>query len=139
LQLNLQIYSRTLQERSTSVNSIPCAYFRVFLHDCAIHSSSFVGFAGLGLVGVHFFVRLVKILRSFLSEATACLRCFRVFGKLGSVTYAAICCLFRMAIMFHQDKGFKDIFRPHTKAFACYRCGFLIPRTAGVNSFLGVR
>ena len=28
--------------------------------------------------------------------------------------------------------GSKDIFRPHTKAFACWRCGFLIPWTAGV-------
>jgi hypothetical protein len=33
----------------------------------------------------------------------------------------------------------KDIFRPHTEAFACRRCVFFIPWTAGVNVFSGER
>jgi hypothetical protein len=56
---------RTLQERSTSMHSVPCAYFRVSLRDCAIHSSGWVDFANLGLVGFRFFVRLIKDDASF--------------------------------------------------------------------------
>jgi hypothetical protein len=35
LQKTLQIYPRTLQEHSTSLDSVPCAYFRVSLRDYA--------------------------------------------------------------------------------------------------------
>jgi hypothetical protein len=104
------LYPRTLQEHSTSLNGVPCAYFRVSLRDCAIHSSRCVDFADFGLVGLSFFVRLVKMLQAFVNKTTARLRCVLVFVKLGSVTYAAICCLPRMAIMCHQEKGSKDIF-----------------------------
>jgi hypothetical protein len=44
-----------------------------------------------------------------------------------------------MAIMCHQERGSKDIFRPHTEASACERCAFFIPWTAGVNILSGVR
>jgi hypothetical protein len=44
-----------------------------------------------------------------------------------------------MAIMCHHEKGSKDIFRPHTEAFACRRCAFFIPWTAGVNIFSAER
>ena len=134
-----QIYPRTLQEYSTSLNSVPCAYFRVSLQDCAIHSSRWVDFADFGLVGFRFFVRLVKMMRAFINETTARLRCVRVFGKLCSVTYVMICCLPHVAIMCHHERGSKDIFRPHTEAFACGRCAFSIPWTAGVNIFSGIR
>jgi hypothetical protein len=78
---------------STSMNSVPFAYFRVFLRDWVIHSSRSVDFADFGLVGFHFFVRLVKMMRAFLNETTARLRCVRVFVKLCSVTHLQICCL----------------------------------------------
>jgi hypothetical protein len=137
--LTLQIYPRTLQEHSTSLNSVPCAYFRVTLRDCAIHSSRWVDLADFGLVGFRFFVRLVKKMRAFVNETTACLRCARVFVKLGSVTYVSICCLLCMAIMCHHERGSKDILRPHTEACACCRCAFFIPWTAGVNIFSRIR
>jgi hypothetical protein len=117
--LTLQIYPRTLQEHSTSLNSVPCAYFRVSLRDCAIHSSGWVDFADFGLVGFRFFVRLLKMMRAFINETTARLRCARVFVKQGSVTYVSIFCLPRMAIMRDHERGSKDIFRPHTEASAC--------------------
>jgi hypothetical protein len=63
------------------------------------------------------------------------LRCVWVFVKLRSVAYATICCLPHMGIMCHHERGSKDIFRPHTEAFACWRCVFFIPWTAGVNIF----
>ena len=59
--------------------------------------------------------------------------------KLGSVTYVSICSLPRMAIMRDHERGSKDIFRPHTEAFACRGCAFFIPWTAGVNVFSGIR
>jgi hypothetical protein len=40
-----------------------------------------------------------------------------------------------MAIMCHHERGSKDIFRPHTEAFAYRRCAFFIPWTAGVSNF----
>jgi hypothetical protein len=36
-------------------------------------------------------------------------------------------------------RGSKDIFRPHTEAFACLRRAFFIPCTAGVNIFSRIR
>jgi hypothetical protein len=137
--LTLQIYPRTLQEHSTSLNGVPCAYFRVSLCDCAIHSSRWVDFADFGLVGFRFFIRLVKMMRAFVNETTARLRCVRVFVKLRSVAYVSICCLPHMAIMCHHERGSKDIFRPHPEAFACGGCAFFIPWTAGVNIFSGER
>jgi hypothetical protein len=62
-----------------------------------------------------------------------------VFVKLRSVAYATISCLPHMAVMCHHERGSKDIFRPHTEAFACWRCAFFIPWTAGVNIFSRVR
>jgi hypothetical protein len=91
-QLTLQINPRSLQEHSTSMNSVPCAYFRVSLRDCAIHSSRWVDFADFGLMGFRFFVRLVKMTRTCINETTARLRCVRVFVKLCSVTYVTISC-----------------------------------------------
>jgi hypothetical protein len=44
-----------------------------------------------------------------------------------------------MAIICPHERGSKDIFRPHTEAFACGRCAFFVPWTAGVNSFSGTR
>jgi hypothetical protein len=129
----------TLQEHSTSLNSVPCAYFRVSLRNCAIHSSRWVDFADFGLVGFRFFIRWVKMMRAFVDETTARLRCVRVFVKLYSVTYVAICCLPHMAIMSHQESGSKDIFCPHTEASACERCAFFIPWTAGLNISSGER
>jgi hypothetical protein len=106
------------------MNSVPCAYFRVPLRDCAIHSS--IGkFRWFGFGGVSFW--LVKMMRAFINETTARLRCVRVFVKLRSVAYVSICCLPHMAIMCHHEKGSKDIFRPHTEAFACWKCAFFIP------------
>jgi hypothetical protein len=96
-----------------SMNSVPCAYFRVSLRDCAIHSSRWVDFADFGMVGFRFFVRLVKMMRAFINETTARLQCVQVFVKLRSVAYAPICCLPHMAIMCHHERGSKDIFRPH--------------------------
>jgi hypothetical protein len=127
----------TLQEHSTSLNSVPCANFRGSLRDCAIHSSSWVHFADFGLVGFVFIVLLVKMMRAFVSETTARLRCVRLFVKLYSVTYVAICCLSHMAIMCHHERGSKDIFRPHTEASTCGRRAFFIPWTAGINIFSG--
>ncbi len=121
------------------MNSVPCAYFRVSLRDCAIHSSRWVDFADFGLVGFRFFVQLVKMMRAFINETTARLRCFQVFVNLRSVTYVLICGLPSLAIMCHHERGSKDIFRPHTMAFACWRCAFLIPWTAGVKIFSVVR
>jgi hypothetical protein len=60
-----------------------------------------------------------SIMRAFIDETTARLWCVRVFVNVGSVTYVAICCLPRMAIMRDLEKGSKDIFRPHTEACAC--------------------
>jgi hypothetical protein len=97
LQLSLQIHPRTLQE--DRLNSVPCAYFRVSLRDCALHSSRWVDFAGFLLLGLRFFCWNAKMTRAFVSETIALLRCFRMFVKLSSVTYAARCCLPRMAIM----------------------------------------
>jgi hypothetical protein len=126
-QSTLQINPRTLQEHSTSMNSVPCAYFRVSLRDCAIHSSGRVEFADFGLMGLRFFVRLVKMMQAFVDETTARLRCVRVLVKLRSVAYVPISCLPHMAIMCHHERGSKDIFRPHTEAFTCRRCAFFIP------------
>ena len=137
--MTLQIYSRTLQEHSTSLNSVPCAYFRVSLRHCAIPSSKWVDLADFGLVGFRFFVRLVKMMRAFVNETTARLRYVRVFVTLRSVACVPICCLSRMAIMSHHERGSKDTFHPHTEAFACQRCAFFIPWTAGLKFFLGVR
>jgi hypothetical protein len=78
-------------------------------------------------------------MRAFVNETTARLRCVRVFVNLRSVAYAPICCLPHMAIMCHHERGSKDIFRPYTEAFACGRCAFFIPWTAGVNIFSGRR
>jgi hypothetical protein len=75
------------------------------------------------------------MLRAFVNENTARLRYFRMFVKLGSLTYVAICLLPRMAITCHNGRIFKDIFRPHTTVFACRRCAFLNPWTNRVNSF----
>ncbi len=119
MQLTLHLYPSTLQEHSTSLNSVPGAYFGVSLPDCVIRSSGWVDFTDFGLVGFRFFVRLVKMMRAFIKETTARLRCARVFVKLGSVTYVSICCLPRMAIMRDHERGSKDIFRPHTEASAC--------------------
>jgi hypothetical protein len=138
-QLTLQIYPRTLQEHSTSMNSAPCAYFRVSLRNCAIHLSRWVDFADFGLVGFCFFVRLVKMIRAFINETTARLRCVRVFVKVRSVAYATICCLPHMAIMCHPERGSKDIFLPHSETFACWRCAFFILWTARVIIFARVR
>jgi hypothetical protein len=121
------------------MNSVPCAYFKVSLRDCAIHSSRWVDFADFCLVGFRFFVRLVKTMRAFVNETTARLRFVRVFVKLGSVTYVSKCYLPHMAIMRDHERGSKDIFRPHFEACACWRCAFFIPWTAGVNIFLRVR
>ena len=93
MRLTLQIYPGTLQEHTMSLNSVPCAYFRVSLRDCAIHSSRWVDLADFGLVGFRFFVRLVKMMRAFINETTARLWCVRVFVNVGSVTYVTICCL----------------------------------------------
>ena len=134
----MQIYSRTLQEHSTSLNSVPFAYFRISLRDCAILSFKWVDFADFCLVGFRFFVRLVKMMRAFVNETTARLRCVRVFVTLRSVACAPICCLSRMAIVSHHERGSKDTFHPHTEAFACRRCAFFIPWTAGVKIFSGV-
>jgi hypothetical protein len=41
--------------------------------------------------------------------------------------------------MCRSERGSKDIFRPHTEAFACGRCAFFNPWTAGVNNFSRVR
>jgi hypothetical protein len=128
-----------LQEHSTSMNSVPCAYYRVFLRDCAIHSSRWVDFADFGLVGFRFFVRWVKMMRALVNDTTARLQCVRLFVKLYSMTYVAIFCFPHMAIMCHHEKGSKDIFRPHTEASACGRCAVFIPWTAGVNLFSGAR
>jgi hypothetical protein len=124
---------KSTQEHSTSMNSAPCAYFRVFLRDCAIHSSRWVDFADFGLMGFRFFVLLVNMMRAFINKITARLRCVWVFVKLRSIAYATICCLPHMAIMCHHERGSKNIFRPHTEAFSCWRCAFFIPWTAGVN------
>jgi hypothetical protein len=137
--LSLQIYPTTLQEHSTSLNSVPCAYFRVCLRNCAIYSSRWTDFAVFGLMGFRFFVRLVKMMRAFVNETTARLWCVRVFVKLYSVTHAPISCLPHLAIMCHHERGSTDVFRPHTEAFACGRCAFFIPWTTGVNIFSGVR
>jgi hypothetical protein len=136
-QSTLQIYPRTLQEHSASLNSVPCAYFRVSLRDCAILSFGWVDFADFGLMGFRFVVRLVKIMRAFVDETTARSRCVRVFVKLRSVAYVPISCLLHMAIMCHHERGSKDIFRPHTETFACRRCACFIPWTAGMNIFSG--
>jgi hypothetical protein len=107
----LQIYPRTLQEHGTSLNSVPCAYFRVSLRDCAIHSSRWVDFTDFGLVGLRFFVRSV----SFVAETTARLRCALVFVKSVCVDMLFAPC----AIMRDHKRRSKDIFRPHTEACAC--------------------
>jgi hypothetical protein len=65
------------------------------------------------------------MMRAFINETTARLRCVRVFVKLRSVACATICCLPHMAIMCHHERGSKDIFRPYTEAYACWRCEFL--------------
>jgi hypothetical protein len=90
---------------------------------------------------IRFFVLLVKMVRELLSynKTTAHSRCVRVFVSLRSVAYVPISCLPDMAIMCHHERGSKDIFRPHTEAFACRRCVFIIPWTAGVNIFSGDR
>jgi len=121
----LQIYSRTLQEHSLSMNSVPWAYFRISLRDCAIHSSRRVHLADFGLVWFCFFVRWIKMMRAFVKETTARLRCVRLFVKLYSVMYVAICCLPHMAIVCHHQRGSTDIFRPRTESSACGRCAFL--------------
>jgi hypothetical protein len=128
----------TLQEHGTSLNSVPCAYFRVSLRDCAIHSSRWVDLADFGLVWFHFFVRWVKMMRAFVNETTARLQCVRLFVKLYSVTYVAICCLPHLAIVCRDERGSMDIFRPHTESSACGSCAFFIPWTAEVNIFSGV-
>jgi hypothetical protein len=131
----MQINPRTLQEHNTSLNSVPCAYFTVSLRDCAIHSSGWVDFTDFGSMEFRFFVQLVKMMRAFVIKTTARSRCVRVFVSLRSVAYVPISCLPHMAIMCYRERGSKDIFRPHTEAFACRRCAFFIPWTAGVNIF----
>ena len=91
-----------------------------------------VDFADFGLVGFRFFVRLVKMMRAFVNETTARSQCVRVFVQL------ALWRTCRYAVCHHERES-KDIFRPHTQAFACGRCAFFIPWTAGVNIFLGER
>jgi hypothetical protein len=57
----------------------------------------------------------------------------------GSVVRKAMLRDVRYDILFapygHHERGSKDILRPHTEAFACWRCAYLIPWTAGVNIF----
>jgi hypothetical protein len=79
------------------------------------------------------------MVRAFVNKTTARSRCVRVFVTLRSVTYVPISCLSHMAIMCHHERGSKDIFRPHTEAFACRRCAFFIPWTARVNNLSGER
>ena len=79
------------------------------------------------------------MLRAFVNETTARSRCVHVFVKLRSVAYVPISCLTHMAIMCHYERGSKDIFRPHMETFACRRCAFFTPWTAGVNIFSGER
>jgi hypothetical protein len=80
------------------------------------------------------------MMRAFVDETTARSRCVRVFLKLRSVAYVPISCLPHIvAIMCHHERGSKDIFRPHTEAFACRRSAFFIPWTAGVNVFSAER
>jgi hypothetical protein len=70
-ELALQINTRTLQGHSTSLNSVPCAYFRVSQRDCAPHSSRLVDFADFGvLVGFRLLARLVKMMRAFDNETS---------------------------------------------------------------------
>ena len=61
-----------------------------------------------------FFVRLMKLMRAFINDTTARLRCVWVLVELRSVAYATICCLPHMAIMCHHERGSKDVLRPHT-------------------------
>jgi hypothetical protein len=131
----MQINPRTLQEHSTSLNSVPCAYFRVSLRNCAIHSSGWVEFADFGLMGFGFFVRLVKMMQAFVNETTARSRCVWVFVKLRSVAYVPISCLPHMAIMCYHERGSKDNFRPHTEAFACRRCALFFLGLLGWTFF----
>jgi hypothetical protein len=135
----MQINPRTLQEHSTSLDSVPCVYFWVSLRDCAIHSSGWVEFADFGSMGFRFFVQLVMMVRAFVNKTTARSRCVRVFVTLRSVAYVPISCLPHMAIMCHHERGSKNIFRPHTEAFACRRHAFFIPWTTGVNILSGKR
>jgi hypothetical protein len=111
--LPLQIYPRPLQEHSTSMNSVPCAYFRVSLRDCAIHASRWVDFADFGYVGFRFYVRLVKMMRAFIDETTARLRCVWVFVKLRSVAYApiSVCPIWPSCAIMRNDPR---VFPPHT-------------------------
>ena len=65
MQLTLKIYPSTLQEHSTSLNSVPGTYFRVSLPDCALLSSGWVDFTDFGLVGFRFFCSIGKDDSSF--------------------------------------------------------------------------
>jgi hypothetical protein len=79
------------------------------------------------------------MMRAFGNETTARSRCVRVFVKQRSVAKVPISCLPHMAIICHHERGSKDIFRPHMETFACRRCAFFTPWTAGVNIFSGER
>jgi len=134
-QSTLQIYSRTLQEHGTSINSVPCEYLRYSLRNCANPLSRWVVFADFVFLGFRFFVRLVKLLRAFVNETTARLRCVWGFVKLCYVTYVPIFYLSHMAIMCHHERGSKDILRPHTVTFACWTHALFRPWTAELNNF----
>jgi hypothetical protein len=90
------------------MKSVPCAYFRVSLRDCAMHSSRWVDFAGFGSVRFRFFVQLVKMVRAFINETTARLRCVWVFVKLRSVAYVST--LPHIAIMCHRWERIQGYF-----------------------------
>jgi hypothetical protein len=136
--MTLQINPRTLQEHSMCPNSVPCAHFRVSLHDYIIHSSRCIDFAGFGLVGFRFFISNGEAVASFCQWDYNSFTVLWDVREASSVTYAAICCLPRTAIMCHHERRSKEIFRPHTNAFACWRCACLIPWIAGVYICSGV-
>ena len=96
-------------------------------------------FRRFGSMGFRVVVQMVKMVRAFVNKTTARSRCARVFVTLRSVAYVPISCLPHMAIMCHHERGSKDTFHPHTEAFACQRCAFFIPWTAGLRIFLGAR
>ena len=124
----MHINPRALQEHSTSLNSVPTRLRHSLIRMGTIRRIWFDG--------VSFFCSMVKMVRAFVTKTTARSRCVRVFLKLRSVAYVPISCLPHIvAIMCHHERGSKDIFRPHTEAFACRRSAFFIPWTAGVNIF----
>ena len=130
---------KSTQEPCKNILRVPCAYFRVTLRDCAIHTSRWVDFADFGLVGFRFFYSIGKDYASF------CQWDYRSFTVCSGVCKAILRdghtdMLFapygHYVPLWERIQGY---FSPTLRHLHVEDVHFLFPWIAGVNIFSRIR